>query len=399
MHILLIHQAFASHDNAGGTRHFELANYCVEQGSRFTIIASDVDYLSGTKKDTSIHGNDQIRIQYAKTLPALHKNFVWRVLSFFSYMFSSLWKGLMIQDVDVVMGTSPPIFQAVSACLVAKLKRKPFLLEIRDLWPEFAVDMGVLKSKFLIYLSRQLESWLYARADHLLVNSPAYKTYLLNKNIPESKVSFVPNGVDSKLFENGHGWELPFEVPNVNQYHVAYTGALGMANDLEVLLQAAKQLTKIVDIHFWFIGDGKERINLEKLSKDLSLQNVTFTGSISKKYMPQILNKMNLCVATLKDIPMFSTTYPNKVFDYMAAGKPSLLAIDGVIRKVIEDADAGYFTPPGDSSALANKILEFYQNPSHGIELGENGKRYVKENFERKDQAEQFYQLLNGCKK
>src|SRR5690606_4284270 len=135
---------------------------------------------------------DGVRILRTYILPALHRSFVWRVIAFISFMFTSVWAALRAGQVDVVMGTTPPIFQAVSAWVVATLRRRPFLLEVRDLWPEFAIDMGVLKNPILIALSRWLERFLYARATHIVVNSPAYQEYLRDKHVPKSKISFIP---------------------------------------------------------------------------------------------------------------------------------------------------------------------------------------------------------------
>ena len=205
MHILLIHQAFVGPNEAGGTRHYELAQHAIKNGHRCSIVASDISYLTGQvaiQKTGLVSEQDcnGVRVLRAYTYPALHRSFIWRIVSFLSFMFTSVWAGLRAGPVDLVMGTSPPIFQAVSAWLVALLRRKPFLLEIRDLWPEFAIDMGVLKNPVLIWLSRWLEQFLYARATHLLVNSPAYREYLISKGIPATKISLIANGVDPDMF-------------------------------------------------------------------------------------------------------------------------------------------------------------------------------------------------------
>src|SRR5690606_30116301 len=132
--------------------------------------------------------------------PSLHRSYFWRVISFFSFMFSSIYIALQVKDVDLILGTTPPIFQAVSAWFVALLCRKPFLLEVRDLWPEFGVSMGVLKNPIVIWLARLLEKFLYNRASHILVNSPAYKEYMINKNVPENKITYIPYGTDIDMF-------------------------------------------------------------------------------------------------------------------------------------------------------------------------------------------------------
>lgn len=348
MHVLLIHQAFVGPQEPGGTRHYELAQQMRAHGYQCSIVASDISYLSGqsvVQKTGLVSEQDcnGVRVLRAYTYPALHRSFVWRVVSFVSFMCTSVWAGLRAGPVDVVMGTSPPIFQAVSAWLVALLRRKPFLLEIRDLWPEFAIDMGVLKNPLLIALSRWLEGFLYARATHLLVNSPAYRAYLINKGTPASKVSLIPNGVDPDMFTpeaDGNAirqrWQLG------DRFVVTYAGALGIANDIPVMLQAAEQLRDDDHIRFLIVGDGKERAALEAQAQQMGLSNVLFTGPQPKSEMPAVLAASDACIAILQNIQLFRTTYPNKVFDYMAAGRPTLLAIDGVIRDVIDAAHGGY---------------------------------------------------------
>ena len=401
MNVLLIHQAFASPNEGGGTRHYELAHHCIGKGHNFTIVASNLSYLSG-KRTTKILSLcieeilDGIRVLRAYTYPALHRTFIWRVISFFSYMFTSLLASTRSKDIDLVMGTSPPIFQAVSAWVVSTLRRRPFLLEIRDLWPEFAVDMGVLKNPILIHSSRWLEGFLYARADHLLVNSPAYRDYLIGKGVPPAKVSLIPNGVDPAMFDpNSNGKHIRKELGLTDKFIVTYAGALGLANDIPTLLRAANRLRENDQVRFLLVGDGKERSQLEALTKRLDLPNVIFAGSRPKSEMSEILAASDACIAILQDIRMFCTTYPNKVFDYMAAGKPTILAIDGVIREVLQAAKGGIFVSPGDDIALAEAVAYLADNRKQAKAMGIAARNYVVEHFNRYDQAQAFVDLIN----
>ncbi|ABC78474.1 glycosyltransferase family 4 protein [Syntrophus aciditrophicus] len=399
MHVLLIHQAFVSPSEAGGTRHFELAQRMLREGHQFTIVASDLSYLTGkpvVERDGLVteQNVEGVRVLRAYTYPSVHRSFVWRIVSFLSFMISSVWAGLRAGPVDLVMGTSPSIFQAVSAWLVALLRRKPFLLEIRDLWPEFAIDMGVLKNPFLIRLSRWLENFLYARADHILVNSPAYRDYIHNKDIVLEKISLVANGVDPELFNpQAAGGKVRRELGLDGCFVVTYAGALGMANDIPTVLRAADRLRDLENIRFLFVGDGKERQNLESMAEEMNLPNVIFAGSRPKSDMPDILAASDACLAILMDIPMFRTTYPNKVFDYMAAGRPSILAIDGVIREVIEAAGGGIFVPPGDDKALAKAVRWMALHPEQARAMGATARNYVAKHFNRSTQAVEFVRL------
>lgn len=399
MRVLLIHQAFASPDEPGGTRHYELADRCVDQGIDFTIIASDLSYLTG--KQTVVRKGliteqtaGAMRVLRAYTIPSLHRSFLWRVVSFLSFMITSASAALKAGPTDLVMGTSPPIFQAMSAWFVARVRRRPFLLEIRDLWPEFAIDMGVLRNPVLIRLARWLERFLYARATQLLVNSPMYRDYLVGKGVPESKISLIPNGVDPDMFDpDARGEEFRRALGLTDTFVVTYAGALGLANDIPTILKAAARLRDERDVRFLLVGDGKERRNLEALARELQLTNVMFVGARSKSEMPVILAASDACVATLMNIAMFRTTYPNKVFDYMAAGRPTILAIDGAIREVIEKANGGVFVPPGDDAALASAIIPLSQDRNLARQMGSSARAYVLEHFNRNQQANDFVRL------
>ena len=399
MHTLLIHQAFTTPDTPGGTRHFELAQHVLAHGDAFTVVASDRGYLTGKAYGAPALVREEhygaLRVLRAYTPPTIHRSFAWRIVAFLGFMVTSTWAGLRAGPVDVVMGTPPPIFQAVSAWLVAFLRRRPFLLEVRDLWPEFAVDMGILTNPVLIALARGLETFLYWSADHILVNSPAYRGYLLQKGIAPAKVSLIANGVDAAMFDpEADGTSLRKEWRVEDKFVATYAGAMGIANDLTVLIQAGHLLRDNPFIQIMLVGDGKERANLERMAAELGLANVTFTGSVAKSRMNEVLAASDACIAILQNIPMFKTTYPNKVFDYMAAGRPTVLAIDGVIRAVVEKAQGGLFAPPGNPQQLALAILALATNPEAGRAMGRAARAYVVENFDRAQQADRFVELL-----
>jgi glycosyltransferase involved in cell wall biosynthesis len=398
--VVLIHQAFVSPGEAGGTRHFELAKHAGAAGHQFTIVASDLSYLTGQRatgtggviSEETIQG---VRVLRAFTYPTLHRSFTWRIVSFVSFMCSSLWVGLRAGPVDVVMGTSPPIFQAASAWLLSFLRRKPLLLEIRDLWPDFAIGLGVLSNPLLIWAARGLERFLYRRATHLLVNSPAYRDYLLEEGVKPKNITLIANGVDCQMFDpTARGERTRREFGLDGQFVITYAGALGLANDIPTILRAAERLLARTDIRWLLLGDGKERLRLERMARDMGLRNVLFVGARPKSEMPDFLAASDVCLATLQNIPMFRTTYPNKVFDYMAAGRPTILAIDGVIRQVIEKSGGGVFVSPGDDGALAEAVLKLRSNPLRVRAMGDASRKFVVQNFDRREQASMFVALL-----
>lgn len=400
-HALLIHQAFAGPNDPGGTRHYELGYRFVKSGNVFSVVASRQSYLTGSQSgDVYEEPVQDLTIRRAYALPTLHRSFVWRVASFLSFMASSFREGCNAGSPDVIMGTTPPIFQALSAWLLAKLRDKPFLLEVRDLWPEFAIDMGVLKGRLPIAIARMLESFLYAQATHILVNSPAYRDYLLDRGIPADKISFIPNGSDPSMFDPAaRGDQFRHELQLADKFVVTYAGALGIANDIPTIIRAADRLRNRDDIHFLLIGDGKERTNLEQQTNALKLTNITFAGTRPKTMMPTVLAASDACLATLRDIPMFRTTYPNKVFDYMAAGRPVILGIDGVIREVVEAADAGMFVQPGSDEQLANAVTQLADDRASAESMGRSGREYITTHFNRDDHADAFVTLLTQLAK
>jgi len=398
MHILLIHQAFAALDEPGGTRHHEFARTLAARGHRITVIASPVSYLTGGKKSPlTIHHSpresENITILRAYTYSALHKSFVHRVFAFISFMASSFFIGLGVKNVDVVWGTSPPIFQGFTAWLLARLKGAPFLFEVRDLWPTFAIAVGVLRNRTLIRLSLWLERFLYRRADRVMVNSPGYVAHVTERGA--RRVELVPNGADPEMFDPSDDGAA-FRTRNLltGKFVVLYAGAHGLSNDLGVALESASLLADRPTVQIVFLGDGKEKANLEEQAKRLNLTNVLFLPPVPKNDMAAVLAGADACLAILKPIEEYKTPYPNKVFDYMAAGRPVVLAIDGVIREVVEAAECGVFAQPGSPSALAEAIRFLVDNPERSRRMGLRGRKYLEEHFSREKMAEKLLNIL-----
>ena len=400
MHILLIHQAFAALNEPGGTRHHELARYLADHGHQVTVIASPVSYLTGASSSNpatapQVEADGRITILRAATYSALHHSFAHRIVSFLSFMGSSFWLGIKVKEVDLLWGTSPPIFQGVTAWALSRLKGVPFLFEVRDLWPAFAVQVGVLRNPLLIRLSEWLERFLYRRADRVLVNSPGFIQHVIDHGARQ--VELVPNGADASMFDpddDGAGFRQLHGLQA--RYIVLYAGAHGLSNDLGVVLQAANLLRDDPRIAIVFVGSGKDKPALQAQAAQMGLFNVYFLPPLPKLEMPQALAAADACLAILKPIPLYATVYPNKVFDYMAAGRAVLLAIDGVIREVVEEAAAGVFVPPGDAAALASAIRRLADDPRYGQAMGQNGRRCVEERFDRAMLAEGFIKILEA---
>lgn len=400
MEILLIHQAFTALDEPGGTRHHELARHLQNLGHQLTIITGQGSYLTGERTTAGsgvVRQVDDVGVIILR-IPgylAWHRSFFHRVLSFLSFMVRAFLEGLRAGEVELVWGTSPPIFQAVSAALLAKWRQVPFVLEVRDLWPYFAIASGVLRSKLLIGMSNWLERRLYQAADVVVVNSPGFSEYVSQRGA--KRVEVIPNGVDCNT-------DLAVEVKEdlreqlgiQESFIVVYAGAHGLSNDLVTVLKAGALLKAREDIQLVLIGAGKEKANLVARTQAEKLTNVHFVDPVPKMHMPAILAQANAGLAILMAIDAYKTTFPNKVFDYMAAGLPVLCAIDGVIREVVEQGAAGVFVEPGNPEALAQSIRMLAEDRERATKMGANGRRWVCDHYDRSALANDLATIMQG---
>ena len=394
MRILLIHQAFCGPNDPGGTRHYEIVSRLAAQGHEVTIVTSRYSYLTGAAKDDCSYLAG-IRLRFTRTLGDLHKSYVQRLLAFLSFAVSSFFVALRSGPHDIILGTSPPIFQCFPALCVALLRKKPFVLEVRDLWPDFAIALGLLRNSLLIGAAKTSEKLLYRFACAVVVNSPRYTRYLEQHGVPKWKIILIANGVDPCAFNpKDKGEEFRAEYGLSNSFVVMYAGALGLANGVESLIEAAFLLRHEPDLKVVIVGDGKHKSKLQAMARSIGLSNVLFVPAQPKTRIPRILAAADVCVALLANVPSLQITYPNKVFDYMAAGRPTVLAIQGPIREIIERSGGGVSVNPGDSSALAEAFLRLRRSPLLRAEMGVKARSYVEQYFNRADQAKQFADLL-----
>ncbi len=403
-HVLLIHQLFVLGREAGGTRHVELARHLVRHGHRVTVVASPVSYLTG-QPHNSTDGTEEpgVRLLRTWTFRPRGGGFLGRLLSFVSFSYSSALAALFrVPAADVVWGTSPPLFQAIAALKVARLRGIPFVLEVRDLWPDFAVELGVLKNTTAIRLARWLERFLYAQADHVIVNSPGFIDHVAARGGRRDRITLVPNGVESAAFDpsaDGHGFTREIGLDPDRHRLVLYTGAHGIPNDLDVLLDAARFLADDPSVRMVLVGGGRDKARLEARARGEALTNVVFVEPQPKDRMPEVLAAASVCVAHLKPIPLFDTTYPNKVFDYMAAGRPTVLAIDGVIRDVLGESGGGVWVPSGDPTSMASAIRAYLDDPEAARAAGAHARDFVVRRFDREAHAEVLRGVLETVRR
>jgi glycosyltransferase involved in cell wall biosynthesis len=402
VHILFLHQSFSSRKDLGSGRANDFARCLAEAGHDVTCMAGTFDYLTGNipaeygRRFRIREQVDGYTVLRTWTYGGYHKSYVRRIATFLSFMVTSFLAGLAIRDCDVVVPCTPPFFLGLTGFALARWHRAPLVYEVRDLWSEVAFQLGIVRQPLIIWVVRRLERFLYRRAAMVVVNSPGFVTSLEAAGVPRERIVLIPNGVDLSQFRTGPGVRerVRQELGLGDKFVILYAGAHGLANDLGTILQTARLLQNRPDVFFIFVGDGKERPRLMEEAQHMGLGNVRFVGAQPKQRIPEFIAAADAGVATLLDVPLFRTTYPNKVFDYMAGARPTLLAIDGVIRDVVETARGGLFVKPGNPQALADAVLALRDAPGEARAMGQRARAYVEKHFDRRRAEEQMRDCL-----
>ena len=402
MRILCVHQPCASRTDVGRGRANDFARALVAAGHEVVVLAGTLDYLRGgvvpeaKGRLFSRETIDGYQVLRTWTYDGYHRSYAHRVVSFLTYMVSSLIGGMLLRRVDVVVACTPPFFTGVSGYLLSLRHRATYVYELRDLWSEVAFQLGMVKNGAVVALVRKLERFLYGRARAMVINTPGFLEPLVRAGVSRERIHLVPNGIDIELFRPmPEARERLRAEQGVNGQFVAmYAGSLGKANDIDTILAAADLLRGDPDVVFWLLGDGKDRPRLEARARELRLTNVRFLGSQPKQRVPEYIAACDAGVATLLDIPLFRTVYPNKVFDYMGGARPTVLAIDGVIHDVMDAARGGVFVAPQQARALADGVLALKRDPAGARAMGDRARRYVEEHFDRRTVMRQMCAVL-----
>jgi len=387
MNIWVFNHYALTPDLPGGTRHFDFARELTNRGHKVTIFASSFHYslLKETKKYDKnkfiLEIYDNVNFIWIKTFP-YKKNDWKRVLNMLSYSYRSYkvaknYKKIDIDKPDVIIGSSVHLFAVYIAYKLSKFFKVPFVMEVRDLWPQTLIDMGISKWHPFIILLGILEKFLYKQAKRIITLLPKAKDYITSLGVSEDKIVWIPNGVYINRFSNNR-----LKNKNTKKFIVTYAGAIGKANNLDVLIKAAKILKDVSDIEFIIVGDGPERKKLEKKVFELGLNNVQFKGSVSKNEVLFYLCNSDILYFNLKKSPVFKYGISsNKLFDYLASGKPVIFAASAG-NNPVADARAGITIPPENPEALAEAILKLYRMPKEERqEMGERGRKYVEKYY------------------
>ena len=402
MRILLIHQYFLEEDDPGGSRWNEMTKVWTDLGHSVTVLAGMM-HANGSEKHPEYKGSyfknkrqGNVHVLRCHVSESYNKSFIGRLWGYFSFMFSSLWGGLfkIKGKFDVVIVTSPPLFVGFSGYLIAKFKGMPLVFEVRDLWPESAIDTGILKNSLIIKLAYWFESFIYRKAALINVLTPAfYKALREVKKVPENKLIYIPNaadfGLSEELLQHFDRETFRKEKGLDGQFVLTYVGAHGVANHLEQILEAGKALED-TNVLFLLIGQGMEKEKLKKMAETMRVHNVRFIDAVPKREVFKYILSSEMGMSVLKRVDTFKTVYSNKTFDYMSCKKPILMAIDGVSRTLVEEARCGIFVEPEIIEDYDRKIREYLKNPERLVREGLHGYEFAKSNFDRNVLAKRY---------
>ncbi len=410
MKILLIHQYFLELDDAGGSRFNEMTRQWSEMGHKITVL-SGMMHANGKKKRQEYKGkyfvnkqHDNVNVWRCHVSEAYNRGFIGRLWGYFSFVFSSIWAGLfkVKGKYDVILVTSPPLFVGITAYVLSKIKRTPFVFEVRDLWPESAIDTGVVTNKIIIKFAYWFEAFIYRRAKLINVLTPAFRDTLIDKKgVPKEKVIFIPNAADFSLSETVLQSDFNRDVFRKNnnwddKFVITYVGAHGVANHLIQVIETADLIKdELPHVLFVLIGGGMQKEMLIEEARKRKLNNVQFIDPVPKLEVFKYIIASDFGMSVLKKVDTFKTIYSNKTFDYMACKKPLFLLIDGVSRDLVETAKCGIYVEPENPEQFAKKIRnQLLKNKISAEEMGLNGYIYAQEHFDREKLGVKYVNLI-----
>jgi glycosyltransferase involved in cell wall biosynthesis len=380
-------------DSAGGTRHFDFARELVKRGASVTIFSSNFLHNSRRHRHSLAPGEtfrteiiDRVTFVWLRTWP--HQKNDWRrVLNMLSYTYRAVRVGSSWRPAPTaVIGSSVHPFAGLAGYLLARRHHARFFFEVRDLWPQTLIDLGYASPRHPIIVAlRFMETWLYRRADKIIVLLPKAVDDITSRGIPADKVVYIPNGVQLDSTASTNGVPEAIRLFRAQRpFLVAYAGAHGLANGLDVILQAARLVKEKgnSEVGFVFIGDGPEKERLVRTAAENSLDNTLFVAPVPKMAAPSVLKEMSTLVFPLVPSPILKYGISsNKIFDYMASGRPVIFSAEAGNNPVAE-AGCGVSIPPANPAALAEAILQTYRlSPDERSALGARGRQFVEQNY------------------
>ncbi len=406
MRILFFSHYFPPEGNAPATRVHAMSSRWVRGGHAVTVITCAPNVPNGVVYEgyrnrlyqrERIDGIDTVRVW---TYLAANKGTVLRIFNFLSYMTTAVLAGLCVRRPDVIVATSPQFFCGWAGVIASRLRRVPFVLEIRDLWPESIVTVGAMRRSRLVALLEWLERTMYTAADHIVAVGDGYREELLKRGVPAEKITVISNGVDREaFFPRAPDPSLRARWRLGDGFVCAYVGTVGMASGLDVVLRAGRILRDRGrnDIKLLVVGDGAARDGLERAARAANLDNVVFTGRLDKHLMPALLASVDACLVHLKKRDLFTTVMPSKIFEAAAMAKPIVLGVRGHAAVLVERAGCGACIEPENEYELGATVEAWADDPAAAVELGRHGHEFFVREFDRGALAASYLAVLEAA--
>ncbi|MEN9700014.1 MAG: hypothetical protein RLZZ301_1212 [Bacteroidota bacterium] len=409
MKLLILTQYYPPEIGAPQNRLHELAVRLQDKGVQVEVLTALPNYPKMEIMDAYRNGKgreehiDGIAVHRSWIYVSKSKGIFARLLTYFSFVWSSYWRGRTLKDVDFLLVESPPLFLGYSAMALAKKLNAKLIFNVSDLWPESAEKLGIVQNRLFLNLAYRLEARCYQKAAFVSGQTQGIVADI-QRRFPTKAVYWLPNGVNCTYYDpaqiDAGDWR---ESKGFAQEELLffYGGILGYAQGLDVILHAAKQLENTPKVQFILQGAGPEKDRLLQLKADLKLTNVHFLEPVQKDQMPTILKAIDVALVPLRKLPLFEGAIPSKVFEALSMEVPLLLGVDGEARMhFIERAQAGWYFEPENVSALVQCIESMLAEPEQVALYGKNARQYVRQHFNRDVIAAQFYEQLSSmlCK-
>ena len=405
MHILYLHQYFATRKGMTGTRSYEFARHLVSKGHRVTMMTSglanrEFPVPEGKQyAEFETEGIDVVTIAAAYNDPQVGTgmNGLQRMLKFYQFAWSACRLGKKLPAPDVVFATHTPLTIGLAGLTLSQHFKVPFVFEVRDLWPEALANVGAFKNPLAIWWLERMAKKIYAGAKHIVALSPGMKEGIVRTGVPAGKVTVIPNASDLDLFSPDiDGSEHRERLGLKDKFVAIYFGAMGLANGLEYVIEAARILANRGKNNIVFVlhGNGGKRAELEKMASEYELQNVIFSNPVpDKERLARIVSGCDVCL-TIYRATKEHTWSPNKMFDALAAGKPVLINVHGWLGETIEKNNCGRCLDANRPEMLADTLEELSTEPELCRQIGKNARELAGREFDRVKLANLFENVL-----
>jgi glycosyltransferase involved in cell wall biosynthesis len=325
-----------------------------------------------------------------------NQGFLKKTLSHISFMLSSMVLTTpRLSGFDVIIVSSPTFFSVPAAWFMSRVRRVPFIFEVRDLWPGIFIQLGVVHSRFLIWLLEGMEMFLYRGAARVVVVTDSFGAILHERGVPAGKLATITNGVDTTVFAPGdHDNAIRREHDLIGRFVVLYIGAHGISHALDRLLDAAEATQDDPDIRWVFVGEGAEKVTLANRARERGLSNVLLIAGQPKARMPEWYAAADVALVPLRNIPLFDMFIPSKMFEIMACARPIVGSVRGEARRILDASGGAITVDPEDAAGVAAAVRRLKADAELRRALGDAGRRFVQQHYERRQLAARYIRLL-----